>query len=212
MGARLMPWVGAPLFNRLAASWRIEFVDDDVLASDEGCIVAMWHGRMLLLIRQYRERGVYVLVSRSGDGDVSERLLQRFGYGVVRGSKSRGGARSLREMLAVLRTNGVVVITPDGPRGPRHSMNDGVAWMARATGFPIIPVGVGADRAWRLRSWDRFTIPKPRARVAVSFGEPIVVPRDGGDQALQEASETLRKRLLEAERRAFAHLGVAPDW
>jgi lysophospholipid acyltransferase (LPLAT)-like uncharacterized protein len=172
----------------------------------------MWHGRMMLPLAHHARQGIQVLVSPSRDGDVSEEMLRRFGYAVVRGSSSRGGARALREMLAVLRAGASLVITPDGPRGPRHSMNLGVAWMGRATGFPIVPCGFAYDRAWLLDSWDRFTVPKWRARVAFVFGAPISVTRDGGDEELERATEAVRSAMLDAERRGFAALGREPDW
>lgn len=213
LGVWLVPRVGAPLFGLLARSWKVQRVDAETFDRlPRGFIAAMWHGRMLLGVREMRAERLHVLVSRSGDGDVSEALLESFGFTVVRGSRSRGGARALREMLDVLRAGGVVVITPDGPRGPRHSMNPGLAWMARATGYPILPVGFSVDRAWRLRSWDRFTIPKPFARVVFVFGEPVRVPRDATPEQLDNATETIRERLLELEKRGFAGLGVEPDF
>lgn len=171
----------------------------------------MWHGRMIVPVAQFRGRGIHVLVSPSEDGDLSERLLESFGYQVLRGSSSRGGARALREMLGILDAGGAIVITPDGPRGPMHTVNAGLAWMARATGRPIIPTGIAADRAWRLKSWDRFTIPKRRARIAITFGEPIHVPRDANEADLARTTDFVRTRILECERESYGRLGVEPD-
>jgi lysophospholipid acyltransferase (LPLAT)-like uncharacterized protein len=139
-------------------------------------------------------------------------MLHALGHRVVRGSSSRGGARALRALLEVLDARGVVVITPDGPRGPMHSVNPGLAWMAKATGRPILPLGSAVDRAWHLSSWDRFTIPKPGARVAYTFGEPIRVPREADEAQLQSVTALLRERTLEVECASFAHLGIEPDW
>lgn len=91
-------------------------------------------------------------------------------------------------------------------------MNPGLAWMARATGYPIVPVGFGVDRAWRLASWDRFTLPKPRARIAMVYGEPVHVPRDATPETLARATEQVRENLIAAEKRGFEHLGVSTDW
>ena len=84
--------------------------------------------------------------------------------------------------------------------------------MSRATGFPILPIGIVADRAWHLDSWDAFTIAKPFARLAVVYGEPVTVPREGGDEGLERATEELRRRLIAAETRGCESLGVDPDW
>jgi len=139
-------------------------------------------------------------------------LLTRFGYGVIRGSSNRNPARAIREMVDRLRAGGRVVVTPDGPRGPRHSTNPGTAWMAKATGFPILPCGFATDRAWRLNSWDRFTIPKPRARVVMVYGEPLWVPAQADDEAIEVATTEMARRMHAAEVKGFAHLGLEPDW
>ena len=91
-------------------------------------------------------------------------------------------------------------------------MNEGLAWMAKQTGFPIVPCGFVCDRAWRLNSWDRFTIPKLRARVRLRYGEPVRVAADAGDEALARATTEVRARMLEAERLGFEELGVEGDW
>ncbi len=208
-----MPTFGAPLFGLLARTWRVEIIErrhyDGVEA---GCIAALWHGRMLLPIKSFSRDRLHVLVSMSGDGDVSEQLLRAFKYKVVRGSKSRGGARSLREMLEILRARGIIVITPDGPRGPRHAMNPGLAWLAKATGYPILPCGLVADRAWRLKSWDRFTIPKPWSRVKIVFAEPVGVAREATDDEQARATELVRRRMIEAELDGVRRLGTERDW
>jgi lysophospholipid acyltransferase (LPLAT)-like uncharacterized protein len=172
----------------------------------QGHFMALWHGHMLLGLPHHGSRNWCVLVSGSQDGDISHALLDRFGYRVIRGSSSRGGARALREMLGVLEEGAVLIITPDGPRGPRHSMNPGLAWMAKATGFPIVPIGFACDRSWRMNSWDQFTIPKPWARVVMVYGPRIVVERAAGESAQAAATELVRSELMRAEERGLAML------
>lgn len=206
----------APALIRLVArTWRVVHLERaqlDAQLSEGGALICMWHGRMLLGVPLFRRDPFHVLVSRSDDGDLSEELLTSFGYGVLRGSSSRGGARALREMLSLLHAGKAVVVTPDGPRGPRHSMNPGLAWMARATGYPIFPLGLVADRTWHTSSWDRFTLPKPGARVAAAFGAPVRVARNASEGDLRRITAELGARTLELERAEFARLGVEPDW
>ena len=217
--------VFGPVFVRvLSKTWKTEVLGTDLVAqtqgagqagtgaSKSGCMVAAWHGRMLVGVEYGRASNWSVLVSPSADGEISERMLRAFGFRVVRGSSSRGGARALREMLGELRAGSVVVLTPDGPRGPRHAMNPGLAWMSRATGFPVIPIGMVANRAWHLSSWDAFTIPKPFARVTIVYGEPIQVSREGGEAELEAATELIRSRILDCERRGLLHVGASEDW
>ncbi len=211
IGSALLPLLGPSALRALAGTWRVERMGEEHLGGG-GRLLAMWHGRMLVGLPTHRDRGWFVLVSPSDDGGLVTLLLDRFGYRVVRGSSSRGGARALRVLSQALRDERTVVITPDGPRGPRHAMNPGLAWMARESGLPIVPCGFVCDRAWRLRSWDRFTIPKLGARVALAYGEPVRVPRDADDAALAERTERVRGAILAAERGAFDALGVADDW
>ena len=209
-------WLGRAALSLLARTWHVELLNqenlDESVEEGPGCFLSMWHGRMIVALPTHARRGWHVLVSPSGDGDISEKLLEANGYFVIRGSSSRRGARALREMLKVLDEGAVLFITPDGPRGPMHSMNPGLAFMARATGRKIVPLGFACDRAWHADSWDRFTIPKPFARVCVVYEEPVYVSREADDEEQEAATELVRTRTLEAERRGFVALGCEPDW
>ena len=84
--------------------------------------------------------------------------------------------------------------------------------MSKETGYPILPVGCACDKAWHLNSWDHYTIPKPGARVAVAYAKPIWVPPGADDATIERETERMRELMLDAERRAFKHLGTEPDW
>jgi lysophospholipid acyltransferase (LPLAT)-like uncharacterized protein len=126
-------------------------------------VLALWHGQMLPLLTTHRDSGIAVLISEHRDGEIIARVAKAFGVGTVRGSTSRGGSRALLEMVAFLRRGGEVAITPDGPRGPRHRFAPGALVAAHRAGVPVVGMAAHADRAWRLRSWDVFEIPKPFA-------------------------------------------------
>lgn len=214
LGAAFLSTCGPSVLRGLARSWRTEVLGGEHLESvaSSGFMIALWHGRMLMGVEFHGDRRWNVLVSPSDDGNLSRTLLDAFGYRVIRGSSSRGGARALRQMLSVLDAGECLILTPDGPRGPSRDVNPGLAWMARATAYPILPLGMVTDRAWYMKSWDRFTIPKPRARVVFSHGEPVRVGRDGGDEELELATATIRARLIQAEELGFEHLGAERDW
>jgi lysophospholipid acyltransferase (LPLAT)-like uncharacterized protein len=215
IGAALLPSVAPPVLRLLSRSWKLHLEGEERLLDREdggGTLYAMWHGRMLLGMPSHPGSRYQILVSPSADGSLAKLALERFGYGVIRGSSSRQGARALREMLQSLRAGGRVVVTPDGPRGPRHTTNPGLAWMASATGLPLVPVGMVADRAWHLDSWDAFTIAKPFAKVGIVYSEPIHVERRASDERLAEVTVQLRERLLAAEHRACQLIGAQPDW
>jgi lysophospholipid acyltransferase (LPLAT)-like uncharacterized protein len=215
IGSVVLPVLAPPTLRLLARTWKVDRLGEEhyeTCMARPGRLATLWHGRMLLPIRAYQDHEVSVLVSPSDDGSLITSLLGRFGYGTVRGSSNKNPARAIREMLDVLQEGTTIVITPDGPRGPRHSINPGPAWMARATGFPILPCGLVADDAWHLKSWDHFTIPKPRARVAVVFGEPMFLGPETTDDEIRASTDELRARMIAAEERGFEHLGVEPDW
>lgn len=210
-GRKLALYFGAHLVTLLSKTWRISRAGyenlDAAKGEGGGHFIALWHGRMLVPMANHRNTDWTVLVSHSRDGDITEELLWRYGYRVIRGSSSKGGARALREMLDVLKSGGVLIITPDGPRGPMHSMSPGLVWMARATGYSVVPAGFVADRAWRMKSWDRFTVPKPFARVAYVYGPPIAVPRRATNSELENVSAAIHDAMIAAETRAFELLG-----
>jgi lysophospholipid acyltransferase (LPLAT)-like uncharacterized protein len=214
-GAFMLPRVAPPALRSLARSWKLEVLGRenwDAAFARRGMLATIWHGRMVLGMPAQAKSRMSVLVSPSDDGKLVLPLLERFGYSWVLGSSNKNPARAVREMIERLETGGRIVITPDGPRGPRHSTNPGPAWMARETGFPILPVGLVTDRAWRLKSWDAFTIPKWGARVIVNYAEPIEVGPDAGDDELEGATTRMRERMLAAEEEGFRILGVPRDW
>jgi lysophospholipid acyltransferase (LPLAT)-like uncharacterized protein len=215
MGGRLLRLAAPTVLRALARSWRVERLGWENLEqawSTTGALVAMWHGRMLPALPLHRDMGAQVLVSPSDDGALVQGLLKRFGYFVIRGSSNRQAPRALREMREHLRQGQTVVITPDGPRGPRHGVNVGLAWLARETGLPILTLAVAADPAWHLKSWDRFTIPKLRARVIITYSTPVQVAPDASEDELEAVTRQIRVRLLRDEAQAFERLGVDRDW
>jgi len=167
-------------------------------------IYAAWHGRMLMFPYFYgRLRPVHVLASRSRDGELVSRLAQAFGFRVVRGSSSRGGPAALHALARLLRAERAeVAIVPDGPRGPREVAQPGAVLLAKLGRAPIVPLGFGASRATVLDTWDRFRIPRPFARVAVVFGEPLAVPADADRDALEAARRRLEAALDAVSREA----------
>ena len=149
----------------------------------DSALWGLWHETLLAGTWLYRRRGIRVMISASRDGERIARITKHLGYEPVRGSTSKGSLAATRRLVASLRAGALVAITPDGPRGPRRSAQPGLVAMARLSGRPIVAIGIAASRCWRMRSWDRFAIPKPFARVSYAYGDPIWVPREGGSDA-----------------------------
>jgi lysophospholipid acyltransferase (LPLAT)-like uncharacterized protein len=184
---------GAAIIRLLAVTWRVREVNGDVyrnaLANGQRVIYAFWHGELLALLWHHRREPIAVVISEHRDGEIIARICERFGYATVRGSSSRGASRALIGLVRAVASGLNGAVTPDGPRGPAHVFAPGAAIAAQRTGAPILPIRVRASRAWRMRSWDRFLIPKPFARVDIFYGEltPVhaATPREAAEQAPQ---------------------------
>ena len=174
-------------------------------------IYLFWHEYIMLPFYMRGHCNLAMLLSRHRDAEILSHAARHIGFETVRGSTNRGGVAAIRRLLDRSRRTHLT-ITPDGPRGPRHSMNPGLAWLARATGYAVVPCGYVADPAWHSSSWDRFTIPKPGARLAFVYGEPVRVPEGADEQQQRRATELIRERMLAAETRGFELLGVERDW
>ena len=181
---------GSGMIRVLHASCRVTAEGDRNWRSFEDAgnpwIANIWHGTMLTPIWRHRDRDVIALVSEHRDGEYITRVLERLGYGTARGSSTRGGVRALRELLRAGRSGRVLAVTPDGPRGPIEVMKTGALVLAGRSGIPLVPIGVGMSRAWRLSSWDRFSIPKPFSHVHIRYGDPIHVPADLDASGMEE--------------------------
>lgn len=150
-------------------------------------IFALWHGHLLPLLWHHRDEGVMVLISEHRDGELVARAAESLGYGLIRGSTTRGADRALISLVRELQSGHEVAITPDGPRGPAERFAPGALVAAQRSDSFILPVVVSASRSWRLRSWDRFMIPKPFARVTVAYGPPTKVMATNPRAAVDEA-------------------------
>jgi lysophospholipid acyltransferase (LPLAT)-like uncharacterized protein len=165
---------------------------------EENYIGSLWHNRLLLisyvLKRFAPHRPGAGLISASRDGDLVADLTQRFGFDVVRGSSSRMGASAILEMSNVLASGRDLLITPDGPRGPAYELGPGIIFLAQKSGAPVLPINLEYSSCWRLKSWDRFILPRPFSKVRVIFGPPHRV----GSTSTPEEFETERLRLQSA--------------
>jgi len=193
--------VGWPIIEAMAGTYSYRVTGENHLAPfDKGRapILAFWHGRVLAGLPFFRDRGIVVITSENFDGEWIARIIQRFGYGTARGSSSRGGARALVQMRRDLSSGRPVAFTLDGPRGPARVAQSGALWLAGATGHPVLPFHLEADRAWTARSWDRHQIPKPGAVISLAIGEPFYVA-DTSELVVEAARRELEKRLATLE-------------
>lgn len=184
--------LGTVLLRALALTWRVRVVNGDVVQalnqSRQPFMYVLWHGQLLPLLWTHRNRQVAVMISEHRDGELIARVAKAIGFRLIRGSTSRGAARALLGACRELESGFDIAVTPDGPRGPAGSVAPGAMVISQRTGAPMVPVAASASRAWRLRSWDQFMIPKPFARVIVAYGEPIRSTAGSVRHATEEAS------------------------
>lgn len=186
----LLVLLGTAALRLLAATWRVRFVNarvvEDLRSRRQPFLYVLWHGQLLPLIWTHRARDIAIMVSEHRDGELIARVAHAIGFRTVRGSTSRGAARALLGACREVENGRDMAVTVDGPRGPAGSVAPGALVIAQRTGAPMVPTAASASRAWRLRSWDRFMIPKPFARVVVSYGEPIHVAADSAREAADD--------------------------
>ena len=163
-------------------------------------IYVFWHDRIFLTTYWWRNRRIVVMTSRSFDGEYIARFIQRFGYGAVRGSSTRGGVGAIVEMVRLMRAGCTTAFTIDGPKGPRYVAKMGAVLLAKKSGHPIVPVTMALDRYWTMSSWDKFQIPKPFTRARVYVAPPIYVPADADDNLLAAKRNELQQALDELNR------------
>jgi lysophospholipid acyltransferase (LPLAT)-like uncharacterized protein len=168
---------------------------DAIKAAGKMPIYVLWHDRIFLSTYFLRRRGIVVITSKSFDGEYIARFIQRFGFGAIRGSSSRGGARALVRMIKMMRSGHPMAFTLDGPRGPRYVVKPGPAMLAKKTGNPIMPFVAEPRKYWRVNSWDRLQIPRPFSRSLVIIGEPIYVDADAGEAEIEETLRLLQTSL-----------------
>lgn len=184
--------------------------------SREGVILTIWHGRFFMANSGWPRKAqkAHILISQSNDGDFVSTMARRLGLGVIRGStrregseKDRGGAAALKDMVRTIRANKCMVITPDGPRGPRMQMGQGAVRLSKMTGAKIMPYALATRHRILFKSWDRFMFPLPFGRGTIVWGEPVTVERRADEASLEAARTTLQQRLIAANILADEHIG-----
>jgi lysophospholipid acyltransferase (LPLAT)-like uncharacterized protein len=165
-------------------TWRFEVIaEEGVTPAFHGFtpgreIYCFWHQCVLPCAFYFRSTHATILISQSFDGELITRTLELFGFHAVRGSSSRGGREGLLGLRRVLDAGTPAIFTADGPRGPIYKSKPGPVKLAQLTGAPIGAFHLQPERCWTVRSWDRFLVPRPFSRIAVSWGRWTQVPED----------------------------------
>ncbi len=210
--ARLISALGYPIVAALGSTfrWREEGAEhyQQVVDSGRQPIMAFWHGRILPATVYFQRRGIVVITSENFDGEWIAGIIERFGYGTARGSTSRGAVKALVQLKRDMAAGKPAAFTLDGPRGPAKVAQAGAIWLAKATGNPIVPFHIEANRFWTARSWDRTQIPEPWATLSIAIGAPMAVSAEADEAGIEAGRRELEARLGALEERARAMLAT----
>ncbi|WP_104685469.1 lysophospholipid acyltransferase family protein [Helicobacter bizzozeronii] len=159
-------------------------------------IASFWHGEIAMLpfayLRLKKKPNLYVVASQHFDGTLAARLYECFGFNAIRGSSKKGGVRVLIEGIRHLKAGADVGLTPDGPKGPYHSIADGVVALAQKSGVGVVVCRVIFQNAFTFKTWDRFQLPKPFSQVNYYMLEPFFIPKE---MELSEAKALIAQRM-----------------
>ena len=181
---------------------------ESLFKKNESFIYAFWHDQLLMCPLTWQsELEIKVLISKHRDGDIIAKLISKLGFKAIRGSthksgktKNKGGLLSARQMIKSLKRGVSIGISPDGPKGPRHKVSEGILSISRLSNSPIVPVGIGFKKKWVLSTWDKFIIPKPFNQITIIWGEPL--PAIKNEKSTNRIKNKLESTMYSLTKRA----------
>jgi len=199
IGLKILPIVGSLAIRLISATNKKVFYGPESLG-EKNFIMACWHGELFMIPYAYTyfrvNPKVKLLISEHFDGDLIARTLNFFGFGTIRGSSTRGGVKALLQAIKEIKNGYDLGITPDGPKGPRHEVHDGIVVMAQKADVKVVLVEIVPTKYWQLNSWDKFIIPKPFGTIKYYISEGI----DLSGVSNEEAKKIVKEGLLRHER------------
>ena len=157
------------------------------VSSGRPVLICCWHGRLLFPVFQWNRQNYYALAGRNKDGEIISKIATKLGWKMLRGSSSQGGSMAYMEMIRVLNDGCTLFITPDGSQGPEYEVKEGAIKSSLRTEAIMVPVSGQASRAWKIRNWDTFVIPKPFGRIVHVVGDPVDVQDFADEDSIRDA-------------------------
>ena len=198
LGLKILPIIGSIIIRLLFLTNKKKFHAPKTLGEDN-FIMACWHGQLFMIPYAYTyfraKPKVKLLISEHFDGDLIAKTLGFFGFGTIRGSSTRGGVKALLQGIKEIKMGYDVGITPDGPKGPRHEVHDGIVVMAQKAGVKIVLVEIKPSKYWQINSWDKFVIPKPFGEIEYFISKPI----DISGMDMDDAKRLIKNGMLKNE-------------
>jgi lysophospholipid acyltransferase (LPLAT)-like uncharacterized protein len=215
---RIIPPLAALVIKLLLITCRVVRVEGEerygeaLSRSGGGASCATWHQRMSYHFHYFGSRHITMMISRSRDGEYAARTARWLGFRDVRGSSTRGGRGALREMIRQVRNGERAGFLADGPQGPARLAKMGAVIVAKEAQVPLVGILWGADRCWVLNSWDLYLVPKPFARVAIFYTDPIHVPADAEGDELESFRRLFEQRMNDGARWCDEQFGPERPW
>lgn len=196
---RLAGFFGYVLIGMLGATLRFQTTGWENVEAIEKAgklpIYSFWHDRIISGTYFFRNRGIIVLSSSSFDSEYTARCIQRLGFGIIKGSSTRGGIQALVGMIRMMKQGFAMAFTIDGPKGPRYEAKAGPVVLAKKTGNPLMPFVIECEKFWTIKSWDRLQIPKPFTKANLIIGSPIYVDANARDEEQESKRLELQDSL-----------------
>ncbi len=192
MASEIKNKFAAFIINLLSKTWRIKINGE---FPGKPAIIAFWHGFMLPAWKVFEDKGPFGVVSLSKDGQLLSSLLTKWGFRLIRGSSSKGGKEVLGEILAAAGNN-YVLITPDGPHGPRYQMKAGAVVASHKSGVPLYLCGIKIKNAKTFKkSWDHFVLPLPFSSIEINFSHSLKIPEKASRNEIENFIEECTQKL-----------------
>lgn len=213
----LIAYAGKYLLRTILATCRLRVKGIDrfhALSKKEKCILMLWHNRLAPtseILNRISPANIYAaFISKSRDGDPLALLANSYKTGKAIRVPHNARHQALKAVIQSLKENSdVIVITPDGPRGPRYVAKPGIVAAAQETGAHVVPFSWTATRFWQLKTWDKMIFPKPFSTILVTFGEPVSL----NHLTQEEGTSFLQETLLSLEKKANEEtLGTNYSW
>jgi len=207
-------------FVKYTTRWDVQRTEQiaEIHGNGKGVIALVWHSRFMMLTAAWKKKFQlpYVLISRSHEGDIVAHSSHFLGLKTIRGStrktlsqksKNKGGAQAGRGIIEAIENGGCIVVTPDGPRGPRQRVNAGPLRLARLTGAPLMPCTLAIKNRKEFSTWDKLILPLPFGRGTVLWGTPVYIPEDTSDAEIEIIRLSIEIEMNDFLIRADTELG-----
>ncbi len=211
LSQRIVPllcyWLMRVWFATIRTTEHDRHLRDQCREHERAVILTIWHNAIFYLFYHIRHSPGVALVSSSKDGEYIARVIQKFGFKTVRGSRNRRGVSALKKLIKAIQDGRNVGLVADGSQGPPLVVQAGSILLASKSGTPILPVIWSGSSYWTVNSWDRSVLPKPFSRIDFIYGEPLYVEADIQSERVEEYRLELEKRMLSIYKKAWEMQG-----